>query len=69
MTDERLKELVKETVEWANDLSETWSGTTTGHIIENQKKHVESLMKSKDFNLASIAVLELAQTCDYAEKV
>lgn len=67
MKESELRKIVDDTIKWANELSETWVGTTTGRIIDKQKEHVEELMKS-DPNLAQIAVLELAQTCDYAEK-
>ncbi len=67
MTDIPLEKIVADTIKWANDLSEAWVGTTMGRIIDKQKTHVEELMKS-DPNLAQIAVFELAQTCDYAEK-
>lgn len=68
MTDIPIQKIVDDTIKWANELSDAWVGTTTGRIIDKQKEHVEDLMKSNDFNLAQIAVFELAQTCDYAEK-
>lgn len=68
MKDTELRKIVDNTIKWANDLSESWVGTTTGRVIDRQKELVEDLMVSKDFNLAEIAVSELAQTCDYAEK-
>lgn len=68
MTDTELKRLVKTTVKWADELSEQWTGTTTGGMIEYQKKHVKELMASNDLNLVSVAVLELAQICDQVEK-
>jgi hypothetical protein len=68
MTDKQLKKVVKETLEWANDMSDTWVGTTTGNIIDSQKKHLENLVESGDMNLASVQVIELAQTLVYAEK-
>jgi hypothetical protein len=68
MTETQLKTLVDETIEWANDLAETWTGTTMGNIINNQNNHLKDLVSQGEMNLASVAVLELAQTCDYAEK-
>ena len=61
------KKAVRKTLEWASEIAESWVGTTTGAIIDSQKRHVETLMKTKDLNLVSIAVLELVQTCKEAE--
>lgn len=68
MTDKSLERVVKDTIKWANELSETWSGTTTGHIIDSQKEHLEYLIEKKEMNLVSVQVLELIQTCKYADK-
>ena len=68
MTGTQLKKLVDETIEWANQLDEAWVGTTTGNIIHRQKEHLKELVDANEMNLASVAVLELAQTCDYAEE-
>lgn len=57
---------IESTLKWAKELSEAWVGTTTGNIIEAQKKHLEYLVSS-DMNLASIQVLELIETCKYAQ--
>lgn len=67
MTDIPLEKIVADTIAWANELSEAWVGTTMGRVIDKQREHVEDLMKT-DPNLAQVAVFELAQTCDYAEK-
>lgn len=61
-------ELIKKTLERASDMSEAWVGTTTGNIIDSQKNHLESLVKANDMNLASVQVLELVQTLQYAEE-
>lgn len=63
-----VKKLVDNTIARANEMSDAWTGTTTGSIIDSRKKHVESLMSNGDMNLVSIAVLELAEVCAYAEK-
>ena len=59
---------IEKAIELANELSEAWVGTTTGNIIEAKKKHLESLVSSGDMNLASIQVLELIETCEFAQK-
>lgn len=68
MNHPELSKIVDDTIKWANELSESWVGTTTGRIIDNQKELVERLMVSKDLNSAEIAVSELSKTCDYAQK-
>ena len=68
MIEDRLEEVVDETVKWAEELSESWTGTTTGRILDSQKDRVQNAMSSGDTKLASVEVLQLAQTCDYAEK-
>lgn len=60
--------LVQETLKRASNLSEVWTGTTVGNIIDSQKRQLEALLEYKDMNLVSIQVLELAQSCDNAEK-
>lgn len=62
------KKAVRESLKWADEIAESWVGTTTGSIIDSQKRHVETLMKTNDLNLVSIAVLELVQTCKEAEQ-
>ncbi len=68
MTDERLKQVATETVDWAKELSEVWTGTTTGKVIDSQLEGLTLAIKEDNLNLVSVLVLELAQTCDYAEK-
>lgn len=59
--------LIKETLKRASDLSEEWTGTTVGSIIDSQKRHLEFLVESGDLNLASIQLLELVQSCNNIE--
>jgi hypothetical protein len=67
MTEAQLKKLTKETLGWADELSERWTNTTTGNIIDYQSKHLRGLLEYGDMNLVSVAVLELAQTLDKVE--
>ena len=67
MTETELKNLTKKTLGWAGELSEEWVGTTKGNVIEYQRKHVQELFDAGDLNLVSVAVLELAQTCENVE--
>ena len=63
MSDTEKKELVDKVIEEANELSEVWTNTTTGYIINNQRDHVEELARF-DINLAHIAALELQEFCE-----
>lgn len=67
MSNSQLLDTVNEAVKRADNLSELWAGTTTGSIIDSQKRHLESLVRMGDMNLASIQVLELVQSCIDAE--
>jgi hypothetical protein len=68
ITDKQIEQLVEDTIKWANDLSEVWTNTTTGNMIDRSIQHVTEL-KQTDLNLAHIAAMDLAELCDYAEKV
>lgn len=68
MTDNNIKELAQKTLSRATDLSELWTGTTVGSVIDYRADHVRSLLLSKDMNLVSVAVLELVQSCENAER-
>lgn len=67
MTDVQLTELIDSTIKWANELCAVWVGTRNENIIKSQRQHLEDLVEDGDMNLASIQVLELAQTCDGIE--
>ncbi len=64
-TDEQLQTIVDNAIAWANDLSEVWTNTTTGNMIDRQISHVKEL---KDLNLAHIAALDLTELCEFAQK-
>lgn len=66
-TNTQLIETVNETVDWASELAEQWVGTTTGRIIDNERDNLISLVKNNDLELASVSVINLAKTCQYAE--
>lgn len=58
---------LEDTIERASDLSEVFTNTTVGRIIDSQRLRVESAAR-EDQELASILVLELAKTCTQAEE-
>lgn len=60
LTVEQLIELTSETLAWANDLSEQWTGTMWERLITMKSDQLRSTM-SQD------AVYDLAQTLEAAE--
>lgn len=68
LTKEQLLETVEETLDWAGDLGDAWTGTTIGRILDNERDNLVSIVKANDLELASVAVLNLAMTCQHAEE-
>lgn len=62
-----LKEVDK-AVDWAGELGDQWTGTTVGRILDNERENLLSIVKANDMELASVAVLNLMNVCQYAEK-
>ena len=65
------KELLKEveqTVDWASDLGDQWVGTLIGRMLDAERNNVLEAVKRDDLELASVMVLNLTMTCQYAEK-
>ena len=55
------------TIERAESLSELWTGTTTGKMIESQVERVKTSVMY-GYDLAWKFVLDLSELCDNAEK-
>jgi len=64
---ELLKEVDK-AVDWASDLGDQWVGTLIGRMLDAERDHVLEAVKREDLELASVMVLNLTKTCQYAEK-
>ena len=62
-----LKEVDK-AVELAGELGDQWVGTTIGRILDSERDNLLSIVRANDIELASVAVLNLLNTCEYAEK-
>lgn len=58
---------LQDTIERASDLSEVFTNTTAGRIIDSQRLRVENAAR-EDEQLASILALELAKTCTELDK-
>lgn len=68
-TDDEIKQLVKRVIDWANDLSEVWTNTTTGKLLDYKIQRVNKLMrKRKDLNPLVEAANDLASFCKFAEE-
>lgn len=61
-------EQVEKTVDRASDLGDQWVGTLIGRMLDAGRDHVLEAVKRDDIGLASVMVLNLMKTCDYAEK-
>lgn len=64
----QLLQEVDKAVELAGELGDQWTGTTIGRILDSERENLLSIVKSNDMQLASVAVLNLMNTCTYAEK-
>lgn len=68
LTKETLLETVEETVERASELGDHWTGTTLGRVLDSERDNVLKLVRNEDLELASVSVLNLAMTCQFAEE-
>lgn len=62
-----LKEVDK-AVDWASELGDQWVGTMLGQVLDSERDSLLRIVKSNNMELASVAVLNLLHTCEYAEK-
>lgn len=69
MTSEKLLELIDETLAWASDISERWTGTLHEKLIDNQRVQLIEAVERGDLNKGYILLCDLGQTLDYAEKM
>lgn len=67
LTEKNLLKQVDETVEWASELGDQWVGTLIGRILDNERDNLLCIVKEHNLELASVAVLNLAMTCQHAE--
>lgn len=63
LANDQLLDTIRETIEWANELAEEWTGTTTGKIIDFEVTQLERAVNESDLELAQKLVYELALTC------
>lgn len=68
LNEETLLKTVNETVDWASDLADQWVGTLIGRILDNERDNLLYMVKENNLELASVAVLNLAMTCQHAEE-
>lgn len=68
LTKEQLLQTVEKTVDWASDLGDQWVGTMIGRMLDAERDNLLETVKRNDLELASVMVLNLTTTCNYAEK-
>lgn len=68
MTDSKLLETVEKAVDLASDLGDQWVGTMIGQVLDNERDTLLRIAKSNNLELASVAALNLMNTCEFAEK-
>lgn len=68
LTKETLTQTVEETIERASELGDHWTGTTLGRVLDSERDNVVKLMRNDELELASVSVLNLAMTCQFAEE-
>lgn len=69
MTQDKLLEMIDETIAWASNISELWTGTLHADIIDSQQAQLIKAVDQQDYKKAYNLMCDLAQTLDYAEKV
>lgn len=67
LTEDNLLKTVDETVDWASELGDQWVGTLIGRILDSERDNLLTMVKENNLELASVAVLNLAMTCQHAE--
>lgn len=68
ITNNQLLELVDETLAWAVDVCEMWTGTLYEKIIDQEQARLIKAIDQHDYELAYNLVHNLAQTLEAAEK-
>lgn len=63
-----LSKEVDKAVDWASELGDQLVGTMIGQVLDNERDTLLWIVKSNNIQLASVAVLNLMNTCDFAEK-
>ena len=69
MPTKELLSKVEKTVDWASDLGDQWVGTLIGRMLDAERDHVLEAVRREDLELASVMVLNLTKTCQYAEQL
>lgn len=65
---EKLDTIINETLLWADDLSEKWTGTMHEKIINIQKERLLTAVGKKDSELAQNFLYDLAQTLEASDQ-
>lgn len=68
LTNTQLLELIDETLAWASDVSEMWTGTLHAELIDQEQAKLINAVEKNDLEYARELVYNLAQTLEHAEK-
>jgi hypothetical protein len=68
ITDAQVEELVTDTLEWAQEVSEKWTGTQWQEIIDSKRTELVYAVDKEDRETLMKITYDLARTVDYAEK-
>ena len=61
------EQFIKDALSRASELSEEWTGTIVGDVLDAQKERAEALIESGDPELISAQILTLVQSCNNIE--
>lgn len=62
------KEYARSVSTWAAEMSDVWTGTTVGKMIDLERSKLDEALKSEDWDTVNKVVASLAESCDYAER-
>lgn len=65
---DNLLDSVRETIDYANELSELWTGTTVGSVIDAQKDSLVNAVEDNNLEQARLNMISLVETCRMIEK-
>lgn len=68
LTDDKLLEFIDETIAWAVDIADMWTGTLHADLIDSQQAQLIKAVEQGDLKKAYNLMCDLGQTLDYAEK-
>lgn len=62
-----VKDIMKSTIEWANNVAEMWTGTQYEGLIDLRKSEIVKAAERSEWSQVRTLCVDLAQFLDYAE--